>query len=109
MADTATAWAVQFRAPEWQHTGTKRVVGEAEKDVPTGRALISLHIHLLLSTCLLHLPLALKREANANLMTFFREVESVVTCAGRQTRSRVVVPQGAFCSALSSPASSCCS
>lgn len=36
---------------------------------------ISLHFHLLLSTCLLHLLLALKmkREANTNLTTFFRK------------------------------------
>lgn len=59
---------------------------------------ISLHIHLLLSTCLLHLPLALKmkREANTNLIPFFRKWESVVTCAGRQAQRTVVVPREAF-------------
>lgn len=38
------------------------------------RTQISLHIHLLLSTHLLHLPLALKSEVNTHLITFFRKV-----------------------------------
>lgn len=100
--ETATPWADQLRGPEWQHTGTKWGVGEPKRDVPTGTTQDS-DINLLLSTCVLHLPLApkRKREANADLNTFFTKV-GIRGNLCRQTGS-VVVPQGASSSARSSP------
>lgn len=75
ITDTAPARAEQLRAPEWRHTTERWENPREMSQLARHRTHISLHIRLLLSTCLLHLPLApkRKREANAHLITFFRK------------------------------------